>query len=262
MADRTAMNEAALRAAEDYLRRRLEAELSMADNVGTVMKNAARRICDVLERYAVSVEMLVGDMLPKAARKEIDAIIEELIGELFEDTLLLASDGSEDNGWFVMFFDREYENGFTFGGRLEMYARRFGDQVKMIYAAVVLAGITGGAARAAAVAGMLDDVYNAAAVVAARKHNAVFFSAAGMGRGVPLSMVKAVAALTRQEIAGAWMHHDYEERKAEGMRGYYVVRGSGYPCPDCDGEAAVFHPTSEGMVLPEHANCCCMAVWV
>lgn len=256
------MNEAALRTAEDYLRRRLEAELSMVEAVGGLLRLGARRICDVLERYAVNVEMLIGDMIPKAARKEIDAIIEELIEELFEDALLLASDGSEDNGWFVIFFGLEYENGFTFGGRLEMYARRFRDQVKMCFAAVVLAGITGGTARSDAVAGMLGDVYNAPAVVAARKHNAAFFSADGIGRGVPLSMVKAIASLTRQEIASAWMHHDYEERKAEGARGYYVVRGSSYPCPDCDGEAAVFHPIDEGMVLPEHANCCCMAVWV
>jgi len=248
--------------AEAYLRERLSAEESMSRNLYLWLGAAVTDICSILERYSVSADMLCRGNIPEEARQEADRVVESLIWMITDAALLLATDDREDESWFVVFFEREYDNGQTFAGRLEQYAAKFCEQVEMAYAALLLAGTRHGKSAAMKIRPAIDDVYNAPYVVSARRHDAVYFSPSGLGHGIPLCMSKALDVLTRQEIANAWMAWDYEEALSNGAKGYYVFRGSSYPCDVCDEASSVWHPIDEGMCLPEHVNCCCCAEWV
>lgn len=58
----------------------------------------------------------------------------------------------------------------------------------------------------------------------------------------------------------SWMRNqlmNYEER---GAAGYYVFRGSSYPCALCDSKTG-FHPVTDiSEVIPAHGHCMCFAV--
>ena len=58
----------------------------------------------------------------------------------------------------------------------------------------------------------------------------------------------------------AWMRELANDYKEDGAVGYYVFRGSSYPCDLCD-SACGFHPLTDMSFFPPlHPHCCCGAV--
>lgn len=80
--------------------------------------------------------------------------------------------------------------------------------------------------------------------------------------GLSSSGAYNVESFAYQTATLGWEKTRYEEQKEQGKAGYYVRRGSTFPCQICDDVCAVFHPIEEGMVLPVHSRCCCWAVFV
>lgn len=71
-------SEADIETAKAYLRKRLDAELSMASNLEAVMREAAKRVVGILYSANIStVSASYGD-LPLRVRREIDAVVEWL----------------------------------------------------------------------------------------------------------------------------------------------------------------------------------------
>ena len=82
--------------AKEYLRQRLDAELSMRTNLQIVMIEAAKQIIDISYRYKISPE-LFRFSANRQLQEEVDAIILSLL-EIIEDyTYTLAVATHEDN---------------------------------------------------------------------------------------------------------------------------------------------------------------------
>ena len=247
--------------AQDYLTRRIENEVSFGAALETALSFAVERICAVVSKYGISEEQLMNDQIPAKARREIDDIVEDLAADLAEDVLLLAKDTRDDIDWFTAFLKREFEDGWTFDTRLRGYTKSFSSQVLMAIAALQIAGIPSTLWQNL-IRSNLKDLYNASFVRYARDRKLSYFSPIGFGRGAPHNMSVALDYLGRQVIANAWMQWDYEDNSERGAVGYYVERGSNYPCVECDGNAMRWHPIGEGLCVPTHSHCCCVVIYV
>lgn len=245
--------------AKDYLRRRLDNEDSYAENLDTWLREAIEKICAVIVKYALTAEQMMNNQIPEKAQREIDAIIDELSDEIAEAVLLLAKDERDNDDWFVNFLLREFEDGWTFSSRLEQYAKNFGKQVVMGVAALSLLDIAS-KSWASSIEGNMRAIYDAPFVKAVARERLSYFSPMKLGRGVPHNMSVALEFLGRQSIANAWMQWSYEEAKKSGAEGYFIFRGSSYPCDFCDDECR-WHDISEPYPLPIHPNCYCYVVY-
>ena len=58
----------------------------------------------------------------------------------------------------------------------------------------------------------------------------------------------------------AWMRQMRQNYEDEGAEGFYVMRGSTYPCDYCQSYVG-FHQIDEAEAFPpQHANCACFAI--
>lgn len=80
----------------------------------------------------------------------------------------------------------------------------------------------------------------------------------GVGRTV--SSWTALSDLTEYAVAEGWMKHWELQAKASGAVGFFVMRGSSYPCNICDDEVG-FHVEWDKLP-PYHGHCKCFAVSV
>ena len=83
-----------------------------------------------------------------------------------------------------------------------------------------------------------------------------------VGKGVEISSFGALDTILTTGIADAWMYWGYEDALARGAKGYFVERGSSYPCDECDSHCGVFHYITDEDNRPQfHAHCCCYIVY-
>lgn len=254
-------NESEKEQARAYVRRRLENELSMERNLTVYFETAITRICDVLERYNITAQALMTGDIPQAVRTQINEVISWLIADIYEATAILAVDERDDDSLYLAMIAKEYEKGGTFESRLLEYCGNFGAQITMLYAACRLLDMPSSTIPDTAKKS-IGDVYNSDVVTAVRHEKLSYFSPMHFGKGVPSDMSKAITGLTRWTIASAWEEYDYEEAKDKGAYGYWVFRGSTYPCPTCDEAASGYWPIEDTNHHPLlHGNCMCYVVY-
>lgn len=84
------------------------------------------------------------------------------------------------------------------------------------------------------------------------------------GRGVPVSGADQLLRNIDNTVGLAWGFEDYDYALRSGAKGFYVYRGSSYPCDTCQQECGVFHPIEDAALShpPFHGNCVCYAVYV
>ena len=82
------------------------------------------------------------------------------------------------------------------------------------------------------------------------------------GKGIEISSMGALQTMLGFAIADAWMWWSYENALERGAKGYFVVRGSSYPCDECDSHTGIFYPIGDEENRPQyHAHCCCCIVY-
>jgi hypothetical protein len=88
------------------------------------------------------------------------------------------------------------------------------------------------------------------------------FSEPHFGKGVEIASKGALETMLTYAVADAWTWWQNDKAKDDGAFGYFVLRGSSYPCPICDDAAEVFHPINDTEhIVPLHLNCKCYIVY-
>lgn len=253
------VSEERLSAARDYARRRLESEASFSSNLYVFFGDAVEKIVNVILKYLVTADDLMTGRIPENAKVEIGRIIDDLCAEIAESVYLLADDGRDD-AWFLAFMKMEFETGGTFDDVLMKYGERFGDQILMACAALMIVGMKS-SSWVDFINRNIRDLYNHPFVKAAAKEKVSYFSPNGFGRGVPVNMSVAIENLGKHEIAQAWMLYDHETAVRDGAKGFYVYRGSSYDCPECDSHVGYHKITDMSALPPIHHHCYCFVVY-
>lgn len=239
--------------AKEFLRERLRNERSMS--------------ADVLRLLEVYAAYLLTSLFNGATDDDIELLIATLIDELLADCQTLAVD-EHDNGDAVVVWLLGERFGDTLRGRVEKRVRTFYDEVAAVYVAGRLLGRNYDDLLAGVVANLKTPWKNEVLVEVREKIRLGELSAVRsfdephFGMGNPTSSLVALDRLLVYAVADAWMFWQYEDAKSRGAKGYFVVRGSSYPCEECESHTGVFFPIGDEENRPQyHAHCCCVVVY-
>lgn len=241
--------------ARQYLLQRLDDEASMKDDVDNLLRHY--------------IPLLVGLLLLGASQQEIDALLDDLVAELIDDCDTLAVDEHEDERDAILLFIHGDMGGKTLDDRVRERVNTLLDEV----ATVVLIGMLLGHNEKTIVSSLLDNMANpwknpliiAYKEMVARGEIApnpdIDPEERHYGQGIPISSLTGLTDVTVYGVSAGWCLYDYESHK-DISKGYFVLRGSSYPCPECDSHVG-YHDISDVGGLPlYHNHCKCYVVWV
>lgn len=244
-----------LEAAKDFLRKRLESEQSMSADV--------ERLLYTYAGYLLSA------LFSNESDEDLELLIQDLIEQLLADCELLAVDDREDKRDAILLYMLGERNGDTLEGRVNKRCHTLFNEVFAVYTAGKLLGWDENSLLSSIKANFEHPWQNEVLVAVREKINRgeidadiEDFEEAHYGKGVEISSLGALQTMLGYAIADAWTWWQYEDAKENGAKGYFVVRGSSYPCDICQSAADSFHPIDDTEhIVPLHKNCKCYIVY-
>lgn len=250
-----------IRRAKEYIVLRLRAERLAVSTLDDTLLSAARRIVSISRFYNLPPEKFRFSADPRLQRdvQEVLALLRDALRSRIEgiDTF---EDGEDKT--FVATILTEPDNGKTFGQRLAEYISRWGYELEATIAAAGLEGIKDTTRIVDGIREYMDRPYDNPWMKdhqgegeAVRLNTIPHY-----GKGRHIAAKSAMALLLTTVVAKGWMQN--WARINEGKKGYYVFRGSSYPCEVCDFQTGFPHEASDKAGLPPyHPNCCCYVVY-
>jgi len=216
-------------------------------------RNAVSRAKKAIQRLAKRTA-LKGSVSDEAEREMIESIIlfgyeyAEAAGRYLYD---------EDNGI------KEYMDGIHYG---KTYRERVEEQAGRLVADIgkILVASEFLKMPARLVESEWEDPYFVGGAVRRANSRGAGIEIPSYGQGIPLSGAEQLLKNIDNTIALAWGYEDYDFALRNGAVGFYVFRGSSYPCQTCQEQVGVFHPMEESVWShpPFHNNCVCYVVYV
>jgi len=249
--------------------RRNDNAVLLSSLVVTLLQDAIRQLTQIAYKYNCRPEQFQFSQ-DKKLREEVAQVMEELEADIMElvETYSLKETKNKDRRAFLLPWLLALSSKGSKDLQSTLHARltQFLFDTEAQIAAMKLAKYDQTKATTRAISTM-NAVYTAPEVQAAFKKPsaAKYIKSKGVhtgNKGLSSSGAYNVESFAYQTAVLGWEKSRYEQRKEEGAAGYYVRRGSNYPCDACDEVCAVFHPIEEGMVLPIHSHCACFAIFV
>lgn len=243
-----------LEAAKSFLRDRLRNERSMSADVERTLTS-----------YATLLLAALFDNLPDS---EIERIIADMVESLIFDCRLLALDDHDKSDDVLLFMLGE-RHGDTLRGRIDKRCHTFLNEVAAVYLAGRLLGKTEDYLLRT-IKGSFKHPWQNEVLVSVREKiakgevsgNIEDFAEPHFGQGTEISSLGALDTILTYAVADAWVYWQWLDARERGAKGYYVVRGSSYPCDECDSHTGIFYPIDDELSKPQyHAHCCCMVVY-
>ena len=254
--------------AREFLRKRLDLELRGMERIKRLIEDAFSDLVVLGYPFRCSAEDFRLDLIP---RKDIaDKILSELRTAIYmlivECEKSAVSLQEQCNGSSIVFDIEEFANvrrgDATLRERISQYVKRWKYEAEA-FIAVGMATSMSASALMTLFRGNMKNPYGYSAF---RKLAHKGFAStrlnrggASFGQGSYISSVAEIERVGRYGVADAW-------RKAQAVAwkdtavGFYVYRGSSYPCQICD-DMRGFHAYNDVYGLPPyHANCKCYAV--
>lgn len=244
-----------LERAKEFLRERIRNEQSMEADVETLLEEYARYILKAMSDGATDEDLYL--------------LIEDLVSRLMEDCRILAMDEHkvEDDILPLIF---EGEDGDTVEDRVRRRAMTFLDELNAVYSAGEILDMDDKTILSSVVENFEHPWDNELLVEVREKINRgeidediEFYEERHYGKGVPISSKLDIELITVGAIVSTWNEWSWRDAFNNKAKGYYVERGSSYPCSECDSHTGVFYPIADKSHLPQyHRNCRCFAVYV
>lgn len=242
-----------LEEAKEFLRDRLRNERSMSADVERL-----------LELYAV---YLLSALFRHASADDIALLINDLVSALISDVELLAVDDHDKRDDILAYIHSE-RHGDTLEGRVRKRVNTFYNEVFAVYMAGKLLGRDYDI-LVPSLKKYLKDPWQSELLQEARElqergevSNEYDFDEPHYGKGNPVSSLVAIDRLLGYAVADAWEWWHFRDQSEKGARGYFVVRGSSYPCEICDSYTGTFFLITDESSRPQyHMNCCCFVVY-
>lgn len=239
--------------AKEYLRQRIRNEQSMTLDV--------ERLLDEYAGY------LLHAMFNGASRSDIELLIEDLIERIMDDCRMLAIDEHDDDDEAVALVFGEGEDSVE--ERVRNRAMTFLDELTVAYSAAEILQMDEKTLLASVKASM-DHPWDNEAISEVRgmilrgevDDDLVYYQERHYGRGIPTSSKVGLEMITVSAVADMWNESDWRTASALGAKGYYVERGSSWPCEECNSHTGIFYPIDDREHIPQyHRNCRCFVVY-
>ena len=201
--------------------------------------------------------------------EEIGQVLDELEEEILDLTTSYATKCTEDKDkkpllllWVLALGKNNQGLRKTLENRLWMFSR---DLEAMIVAAKTA---NMDATKAVTVIkGYLHTVFQMPGMTAAFKNATLYKATYIRSKGVKYgnqgnsnSEANNIGRFAKQTVQLGWMHFRYEMEKEQGAVGFWVGRGSSYPCQLCDSYTGFHQIDDIDAYPPRHGSCCCWAV--
>lgn len=227
-----------------YLRRRIESELSMEADVERLLVEYAALLVDVMMR---------NNTTDYENDEDVELLVQDLIDRLIDDCYLLGVDEREDRRNEIVAYMDSARGEDTLEGRISKRCWTFAGEVSAVVSAARKLHAKG-AEITDSIIENLKHPYDNGFLEGTDKPQ--------YGRGVETSSMGALETITAYAIADVWMWEWFNQHKD--AKGYYVVRGSSYPCDECDEAVRTGpHPLDDiEHFAPLHPHCKCAVVFV
>lgn len=243
--------------AKDFLRRRIDSELSMHADVDELLTLYAGILLDAL--YACYTQDLMRELL--------SVLVDRL---LYDCEVLSLDEGREDMRDEILAYMYDERNGNTLR---DMVVERVYTFFNEVYA-VHLAGNLLGLAKEALLTSIKQNLkhpYDSELLNEVREKISTGeiagdiedFDKPHFGQGVEVSSLGALQTITGHAVSDAWMWWRHEHALKDGANAYVVLRGSSYPCDECDSHTGELYRIEDGHNRPQyHPHCCCVVVYL
>lgn len=257
---------------KQFVLRREEYARVLVAKIDDCLANAAQEIVTICYKYNVdpqkfAINSQYNEQMMDEIAEVMDNLEEEIMDYIYEYSLSVL-DGSEDGkrnilaAWIAL-LGRGNRN---LQDTLDGYLYKTMKDWEAAIAALRFANVAM-ATAVTKVKGHLHSIYTMPEVRAtfanADDFNATFIRSRGVqqgGVGVSNNGSTNVTNMAKLTLQMAWMKEKSLEQEEDGAAGYYVLRGSSYPCETCDSMVG-FHKMDdiEGYP-PYHGHCCCYVI--
>lgn len=249
----------------NYIAKRIDTELAVKIGLRNTLLSAADRIIAIGMKYNISPSKFKFSA-NKALNRKIDIIIAELRETIYDmvERASVYDREDEDKDEIIAYVNSE-QYGKTFSERNRIYCDRFKFELEAAIAAALLSGQSESTVKSN-VRSFLSSPYSIPAFKVAVKEGkrsvATRIANGGVSFGVGryVSSYNSLTSLTRNTVASSWMHY-LGWKKGKECKYFYSVRGSSYPCAECDSHVGRLYPISEYPVI-WHPNCRCIFIFV
>jgi hypothetical protein len=249
--------------AKAFIRKRVEAELSMQKHLDEALLWAAKEIITISYKYKIKASMFKFSANPNL-KSEVDAVLAKLRAMLYEYTETLSVVVDEAQKDDIIAFINEESYGSTLKERINTYTNRFKYEVEAFIASGLLMGYAASkllsTIRANLSAPYNNQLFRNTVVRGGMAATRIKTGGITYGQGHSNSARNLLNTLTRNIIGAAWMNVFGTWAYNKGAVGFYSFRGSSYPCAFCDSQVG-YHPIHEYKGY-WHLNCRCYFVFV
>lgn len=249
--------------AKAFVRKRVEAEISMQSHLDEALVWAAKEIVGISFKYNIRPSLFKFSVNAELER-EVDEVLAKLREMLYDYTeeLSVAVDESERDGIIAYINGRTY--GHTLKERINTYTNRYKYELEAFIASGLAAGY-GTAKLLPTVKANLNAPYNNelfrnTVIRGGMAATRIRTGGISYGQGHSNSARNLLLTLARYTIGSAWMDVYGNNAYRNGATGFYAFRGSSYPCSICQSMVG-YHPMDEYQG-EWHLNCRCFFVFV
>ena len=256
--------------AKKYVLRREQAANALAMLVDALLDDAAGEITRICYKYGVNptaftISSNYNEKMMEEVAEVMDKLEEDILDLIGDYSTICTTDKEKKRLlllWVLALGRNNQGLQQTIHQRLRMFLR---DLEAMIAAAKTakfdvtkaVTIIKGNIRTAYQMPGMLE------AFAKASLYEAEYIRSRGVKhgyRGSSNSEANNISRMAKTTLQMAWMHQQRQNYEEQGVAGFYVLRGSTYPCSLCDSKCG-FHQIDEiDAYPPYHSSCCCLAI--
>lgn len=257
-------------AAKQFILQREENARMLEDKIDELLADAAEKIVIICYRYDVDPQKLyIASGFNEQMMNEIAEVMDELEEEILAMMQEYATRSTKDRdriNALLLWMASLGRGNRNLRDTLEGYLYKFMKDLEAAIAALRFADATM-ADAVTRVKTNLHTIYTMPEVMAAFKNASEFAATYIQSRGVQKGGVGLsnngstnVTNMARLTLQMVWMRSRRLEMEEDGAAGFYVLRGSNYPCDYCDSKVG-FHPMTDIDYFPPfHGHCCCYVV--
>ena len=247
-----------LKRSVDYSRKRLQAIRNCEDHVADILWKSTQKIIAASKRYR-GAGRLTNESALLSYAKNVTAEAEESINSYISayskaSCKILGIDSENIESFLVSDI-----YGKTTSERNAVYLGNFAEDIVRMIKAGTLMGYSDQQILSSIRTGYKDPYHTSVITKAKRKD--INIDVPSYGKGYYRNAYQNIVRNASQVIALAWGQAEQEYGQENKAIGFYVKRGSSYPCDICQNEADAGIHSFKDPYPPFHVSCCCYTVF-
>lgn len=259
-----------IRSAKNFVLQREEYARLLQSRIDEILSDAAESIVTICYRYDFDPKHLYfGKGFSEQMMNDISEVMDdaelEILDLIYEYSTRVTNDRDRINA-LLLWMATLGRGNKNLKDTLDGYLYKFMKDLEAAVAALRYAKVAMSDA-VTKVKSFMHTIYTMPEVSAAFKEASTFAATYIQSRGVQKGGVGLsnngstnVTNMARITLQMAWMRSHRLDMEEDGVAGYYVLRGSNYPCSLCDSKVG-FHPITDTEDFPPfHGHCCCITI--